>query len=54
MSEQNFPTPERIFHAINGIQSSAAVKAGLELGLFTALGRESKDCRGLVEDGRRI
>ena len=54
MSEQNFPTPERIFHAINGIESSGAVKAGLELGLFTALGRESKTAGGLVEDDRRI
>ena len=60
MSEQNLPTPERIFHAINGIQSSAAVKAGLELGLFTALGRESKTAGalskmiGASERGMRI
>ncbi len=49
MSDQNSPTPERIFQTVNGIQSSAALKAALELGLFTALGSESKTAGSLSE-----
>ena len=47
MSDQNSPTPERIFQTINAIQSSAALKGALELGLFTALGSESKTAESL-------
>ncbi len=47
MSNQNSPTPERIFQTINAIQSSAALKGALELGLFTALGSESKTAESL-------
>ena len=47
MSDQNFPTPERIFQTINALHSSAALKGTLELGLFTALGSESKTAESL-------
>ena len=47
MSDQNFPTPERIFQRINALHSSAALKGALELGLFTALGGESKSSESL-------
>ncbi len=47
MSDQNFPTPERIFQRINAMHSSAALKGALELGLFTALGSESKTSESL-------
>ena len=47
MSDQNSPTPERIFQRINALQSSAALKGALELGLFTALGSESKTAESL-------
>lgn len=33
----NMPTPERIFGAFTAYQVSAALKAGIELGLFTAI-----------------
>ncbi len=49
MSDQLPPTPERIFQAINGYQSSAALKGALELGLFTALGGESKTAASLAQ-----
>ena len=60
MPNKDFPTPERIFQTINGIQSSAAMKAALELGLFTALGGERKTAGvlsktiGTSERGMRI
>ena len=60
MSDQYSPTPERIFQAINAFQSSAALKGALELGLFTALGSESKTALslskkiGAAEKGVRI
>ena len=47
MSDQNFPSPERIFQTINAFQSSAALKGALELGLFTALGSGSKTAGSL-------
>jgi 2-polyprenyl-3-methyl-5-hydroxy-6-metoxy-1,4-benzoquinol methylase len=37
------PTPERIFDLINAHQSSAALKAGVELDLFTAIGEGNHD-----------
>lgn len=40
MSDHESPTPDRIFEAINAYQTSAAMKAAIELGLFTALGRD--------------
>ena len=47
MSEQNFPTPERIFQTIKAFQSTAALKGALELDLFTALGNGSKTAESL-------
>ena len=37
------PTPERIFELINAYQDSAALKAGTELDLFTAIGEGNQD-----------
>lgn len=37
-STSNRPTPERIFNALNAYQQSAALKAGIELDIFTAIG----------------
>jgi hypothetical protein len=37
------PTPERIFELINAYQNSAALKAGTELDLFTAIGEGNQD-----------
>ncbi|MCP3981765.1 MAG: methyltransferase domain-containing protein [bacterium] len=54
------PTPERIFGLINAYRSSQALKGALDLGLFTALGAESKsaaelaDRVGAAERGVRI
>lgn len=49
MSDQNAVTPERIFQTFNAFQSSAALKGALELGLFTALGGESRSAASLAE-----
>ena len=60
MTEQNTPTPQAIFQIINAFQSSAALKGALELGLFTAIGGESKsatalgDALGASDRGVRI
>ena len=60
MSDQNFPSPERIFRRTNALKSAAALKGALDLGLFTALGRESKTSESLsktidaAEKGVRI
>lgn len=42
-------TPERIFKAINAYQSSAALKAAIELGLFTAIGGQPRTVREIAE-----
>ncbi|MDP6117891.1 MAG: methyltransferase dimerization domain-containing protein, partial [Planctomycetota bacterium] len=49
MTEQNTPTPRAIFQIINAFQSSAALKGALELGLFTAIGSESRSAAELAE-----
>lgn len=60
MSDESAQTPERILQAINAFQSSAALKGALDLGLFTAVGRESKTAASLAatvgasERGMRI
>ena len=60
MADQNPPTLQRIFQTIKAFQSTAALKAALELGLFTALGSESKSAEsvsktiGASEKGVRI
>jgi len=48
MSRPDSPTPERIFQIINAHQSSAALKGALDLGLFTALGGESRTAEALA------
>jgi hypothetical protein len=48
--DPNSPTPDRIFDTINAIQSSAALKAAVELGLFTALGSGSKTAASLSQE----
>jgi len=48
MSDQETPTPERIFGIINAFQSSAALKGALDLGLFTALGGQRKTALSLA------
>ena len=52
MTDHNSPTPERIFQVINAFQSSAVLKGALDLGLFTALGSESKTAAALAEEVR--
>ena len=49
MTEQNTPTPQAIFQIINAFQSTAALKGALELGLFTAIGGESRSATALAE-----
>ena len=48
MSNQTALEPGRIFQTIHAYQSSAAMKGALELGLFTALGAESKTAASLA------
>ena len=43
------PSPERFFQAANAYQLSAALKAAVELELFTAVGEGSRDPRSLAE-----
>jgi ubiquinone/menaquinone biosynthesis C-methylase UbiE len=38
LSTANRPTPERIFNLMNAFQQTAALKSGIELDLFTAIG----------------
>jgi len=49
MSDPAAPTPERIFQTTNAFQSSAALEGAVELGLFTALGGESRTAASLAE-----
>ena len=42
-------TPERIFATLHGYQRSAALKAAIELELFTALGRGAKTAASLAQ-----
>ena len=49
MSDQGAPEPGRIFEIIHAYQSSAAMKGALELGLFTALGGESRTAASLAQ-----
>jgi len=37
-TQANRPTPEHIFNALNAHQQTAALRAGIELGVFTAIG----------------
>src|SRR5277367_6845456 len=37
-STTNRPTPERIFNLMNAFQQTAALKSGIELDVFTAIG----------------
>jgi len=43
------PTPERIFQTLSAYQQSAALKAAIELDLFTALGEGHADAAALAE-----
>jgi 2-polyprenyl-3-methyl-5-hydroxy-6-metoxy-1,4-benzoquinol methylase len=60
MSTATGPTPERIFQMINAFQASDALKGAIELGLFTALGRETRTAPDLArlvggsEKGTRV
>ncbi len=49
MTDDNHPTHERIFQIIDGLRATAALKAALDLGLFTALAGESKTAESLAE-----
>lgn len=49
MSEHG-PTPDRIFELVNAYQESGALKGALDLGLFTALGGESRTAAALAAD----
>src|SRR6266700_6533516 len=54
------PTPERIFNTLNAFQSTAALKAGFELDLFTAIAEGADQAAtvakraGVAERGARI
>lgn len=54
------PTPERIFNTLNAHQQTAALRAGIELGVFTAIGEGARDPAaiakktGAAERGVRI
>jgi ubiquinone/menaquinone biosynthesis C-methylase UbiE len=45
----NMPTPERIFQTINAFQRSEALKAAIELDLFTAIGEGASTVKSLSE-----
>ena len=49
MPDRKMPTPERILHTIQGFQPAAALKGAVDLGLFTALGGESRTAATLAE-----
>jgi 2-polyprenyl-3-methyl-5-hydroxy-6-metoxy-1,4-benzoquinol methylase len=42
------PTPERIFEVLNGYQQSAAMKAAIELDVFTAIAEGNKDSAAIA------
>ncbi len=42
------PTPARFFQAVNSFQQSAAIKASIELGVFTAIGAGYKTAEALA------
>ena len=42
-------TPERIFATLHGYQRSAALKAAIELGLFTAIGEGAKTVQAIAQ-----
>lgn len=48
MADHDAPTPQRIFQALNGFQTSAALKGAIDLGLFTALGSERMPAQALA------
>lgn len=48
MSAQTPPSPERFFQAANAYQSSAALKAAVELELFTAVAEGNRDPQSLA------
>lgn len=49
MSEQTpQPTPERFFQTVNAYQQTAAIKAAVELDLFTAVGEGARSARELA------
>jgi 2-polyprenyl-3-methyl-5-hydroxy-6-metoxy-1,4-benzoquinol methylase len=47
MSQQ--PTPERFFDTVNSYQKAAAMKAAIELGLFTAVGEGHKTAEAIAQ-----
>ena len=59
-TQANRPTPERIFNALNAHQQTAALRAGIELGVFTAVGEGARSSSavaaktGASERGVRI
>ena len=44
------PTPERIFNAINSFQLTEAMKAALDLGIFTAIAEGATDAASIAHD----
>src|SRR5437867_7052833 len=60
MQEGTSPTPERIWQIITGFQMSAAIKAAIELGVFTHIAEGNKTASaiasttGSAERGIRI
>jgi len=47
--QANRPTPERIFNALNAHQQTAALRAGIELGVFTAIGEGARTPSAVAE-----
>ncbi len=49
MTDRNSPTPQRIFQIITAFHASAALKGAIDLGLFTAIGREERSAAALAK-----
>ncbi|HEX8687361.1 MAG TPA: methyltransferase dimerization domain-containing protein, partial [Pyrinomonadaceae bacterium] len=49
MSAHTQPSPERFFETVNSYQLTAALKAAVELDLFTAVGEGNRDARSVAE-----
>ncbi len=48
-SSAHKPSPEKIFAALNAYQETAALKAAIELDVFTAIGQGSQEAKAIAE-----
>lgn len=49
MQEQNFPSPELFFQTINAYQHTAALKAAIDLKVFSAIGERKRTAEEIAE-----